>query len=85
MLLCRVFFSKVGIEFREVQPHTSHMSTKEIVQDLLQRLPENISLHEIAQEIEFVAAIRQGIDELDRGESVPIEQVETELRSWVIR
>lgn len=85
MLLCRVFFSKAGIEFREVQPHTSHMSTKEIVQDLLQRLPENISLHEIAQEIEFVAAIRQGIDELDRGESVPIEQVETELRSWVIR
>ena len=61
------------------------MSSKEIVQDLLQRLPENLSLHEIAQEIEFVAAIRQGLDELDRGESTPIEQVETELQSWVIR
>jgi hypothetical protein len=61
------------------------MSTKEIVRDLLQRLPENLSLHDIAQEIEFVAAVRQGIDELDRGESTPIEQVETELRAWVIR
>ena len=61
------------------------MSTKEIVQDLLQRLPENLSLHDIAQEIEFVAAIRKGLDELDRGEFTPIEQVETELRSWVIR
>ncbi len=61
------------------------MSTKEIVQDLLRRLPENVSLHEIAQEIEFVSAIRHGIAELDRGEVVPIEQVETELRSWAIR
>jgi len=61
------------------------MSTKEIVQDLLRRLPENVSLHEIAQEIEFISAIRQGIVELDRGELIPIEQVETELSSWVIR
>ena len=57
------------------------MSTKEIVQDLLQRLPDNISLHEVAQKIEFVAAIKQGIDELDRGEFVPIEQVNTELQA----
>lgn len=61
------------------------MSTKEIVQDLLRRLPENVSLHDIAQEIEFVAAIRQGIAELDRGEFIPIEQIETELHAWVIR
>jgi len=61
------------------------MSTKEIVQDLLQCLHENVSPHDIAQQIEFVAAIRHGIDELDRGESIPIEQVEKELRSRVIR
>jgi len=61
------------------------MSTKEIVQDLLQCLHENVSPQDIAQQIEFVAAIRHGIDELDRGESIPIEQVEKELRSWVIR
>jgi len=73
------------IEFRREKPHTTNMSTKEIVHDLLRRLPENVSLHDIAQEIEFVAAIRQGIDELDRGESISIEQVETEMQSWVIR
>ena len=61
------------------------MSTKEIVHDLLAKLPENVSLHEVAREIEFIAAVRQGLDELDRGERVSIEEIETELPSWVIR
>jgi len=61
------------------------MSSKEIVQDLLQRLPENASLHEIAREIEFVAAVRQGMDEVERGERIPIEEIEKELPSWVIK
>ena len=61
------------------------MSTKEIVQDLLQKLPENVSLHAVAQEIEFVAAVREGLAEADRGELIPIEAVENELPSWVIR
>jgi predicted transcriptional regulator len=61
------------------------MSTKEIVQDLLQKLPEDVSLHQVAREIEFVAAVREGLAELDRGEGIPIEEVEKELPSWVIK
>lgn len=34
------------------------MSNKEIVEDLLRRLPESVSLHDIAREIEFVAGVR---------------------------
>jgi len=61
------------------------MSNKEIVEDLLQRIPEGASLHDIAQEIEFVAAVQQGLSELDRGERIPIEEVERELPSWIIQ
>ena len=61
------------------------MSNKQIVQDLLERVPDNASLHDIAREIEFVAAIRQGTAELDRGEGTPIEEVERELPSWIIK
>jgi len=61
------------------------MSNKEIVADLLQRLPPDASLHEIAREIEFVAAVREGLEELNRGERIPIEQVEAELPSWIIK
>ena len=61
------------------------MSHKRSVEDLLQRIPEEASLHDIAQEIEFIAAVRQGLSELDRGESIPIEEVEHELPSWIMR
>jgi predicted transcriptional regulator len=61
------------------------MSNREIVADLLQRFSSSASLHEIAREIEFVAAVREGLEELDRGESIPIEQVEKELPSWLIK
>ena len=61
------------------------MSNKEIVQDLLQRLPDGATLHDIAREIEFIAAVRQGLSELDKGERIPIEDVERELPSWIIK
>ena len=61
------------------------MSTKQIVQDLLQKLPESVTLHDVAQEIEFVAGVRQGLAEIDRGERIPIEEIERELPSWGIR
>jgi predicted transcriptional regulator len=60
------------------------MTNKEIVQDLLRRIPDDTSLQEIARELEFIAAIRQGLSELDNGDSVPIEEVKKELPSWII-
>ena len=61
------------------------MSTKQIVEDLLQKLPDSVSLRDIAQEIEFVAGVRQGLAELDNGEGIPIEEIEREMPSWVIK
>ncbi len=61
------------------------MDNKQIVQDLLQRIPETASLHDIAQEIEFIAAVRQGINELDRGEHTTLDDVEKELPTWIIK
>jgi predicted transcriptional regulator len=68
-----------------VAAHTERVSNKEIVADLLQRIPDSASLTDIAREIEFVAAVRQGISELDRGQGIPIEEVERELPSWIIK
>ena len=61
------------------------MTNKEIVQDLLRRIPDDTSLEEIARELEFIAAVRQGLSELDNGDTVPIEEVEREMPSWVIK
>lgn len=62
-----------------------HMTNREIVEDLLQQIPEDATLHEIAEKIEFIAAVRQGLAELDRGERIPIDEVERELPSWIIK
>lgn len=59
------------------------MSNKELVVDLMQRLPDNSSLLEIAREIEFVAGVREGFAQLDRDEGVPLEDVERQLPSWI--
>ena len=59
------------------------MSNKELVADLVQRLPDDASLLDIAREIEFVAGVREGFAQLDRGEGVPLEEVEQQLPSWI--
>ena len=59
------------------------MSTREAVQSILEKLPAGISLHEVAREIEFIAAERDGLAVLDRGEGIPVDQVRREFREWV--
>lgn len=41
------------------------MSDKEAVLELIKRLPANVSLRDIVKEIEFIAAVRDGLEEID--------------------
>lgn len=70
---CRLFFMKfTGTD-------------KEIVQDVLSRMPDDASLHDIAQELEFIAAVRHGLAEFDENkDSISIEAVKRELPSWSV-
>ncbi|OHE79048.1 MAG: hypothetical protein A2107_14315 [Verrucomicrobia bacterium GWF2_62_7] len=61
------------------------MSDKELVMDLLKRLPDDADLKQIRGEIEFLAAIRKGEEEADRGEVIPHEQVKEDFRSWTTK
>ncbi|MEL4895399.1 hypothetical protein [Crocosphaera sp. Alani8] len=61
------------------------MSNKEAVIELVKRLPSDVSLREIAQEIEFIAAVQEGLDEIDQGKGIPIEEVEKMIDSWTIK
>jgi hypothetical protein len=61
------------------------MSNKEVVSDLLTRLPDDVSLQQIAREVEFIAGVREGLEQLDRGEGVEIEKVEKLIESWTTK
>ena len=58
------------------------MSTKEIVANLLERLPEEVSLHEVAREIEFIAAVREGFESYDREGGVSVDEARARVSSW---
>ncbi len=85
------FLIVLRLEKRISVAQTSNMTSqavltdKEIVLDLLRRLPDDVSLYQIAQKLEFIAAVRQGLAEFDENkDSISIEQVERELTSWSV-
>ena len=61
------------------------MSDKEMVADLVKRLPDDATLRDIAREIEFVAGVREGFAQLDRGEGTPLEEVAKQLPKWITK
>jgi len=61
------------------------MSDKELVADLVKRLPDDSTLRDIAREIEFVAGVREGFAQLDGGEGSPLEEVAQQLPQWITK
>ena len=59
------------------------MTDRQLVLDAVQRLPRQATLAEIRDRVEFLAALREAEDSLDRGDVVPHKQVEREFASWV--
>ena len=39
-------------------------------------------LNDAIHELEFRQAVQQGVDKLDRGEGIPIEQVRAKIAEW---
>jgi hypothetical protein len=61
------------------------MSDKQIVLDSIERLPEDASLEVIAERVEFLAAIRKGLHQIEQGKTVPHEDVKRQLASWLTK
>lgn len=61
------------------------MSNRDIVIDLIRKLPEDASLQEIAREIELVAGLHQAREEAARGEGIPAQQAKELVNSWASR
>ena len=59
------------------------MNDKQLVLESIERLPDDASLEVIAERVEFLAALRKGLGQLERGETVPHEEVKRQLASWL--
>ena len=59
------------------------MRTKEIVSDLLEHLPDDVSLEEVARKIRFIADVRAGFDAYEREGGVSAVEAKAMVSSWV--
>ena len=59
------------------------MTIKEIALQTIKNLPEDASWEDIQERINFIAAIRKGLQELDDGKGISHEKVKEEFAEWL--
>ena len=62
--------------------YSFHMSNKQLVRELLDRLPDEASLLDIAREVEFLDGVREGLEQADRGELFSADDLRADLEKW---
>ena len=61
------------------------MSNRDLVIELVTRLPENTPLEQIACEIELLAGIKVARDQARKGEGIPAEEARKLVEEWASR
>ena len=61
------------------------MSAKEMLLEVAGSLHPEATLQEAIRELEFRNAVHEGLESLDRGERVPLDQAQKLLPQWVSR
>ena len=59
------------------------MTTKEKVISSINKLPDNVSIDDILDQIILVEKIEKGIDQSDRNQIVPDEELDQRLGKWL--
>jgi len=57
-------------------------ATKQQVIEMIQRLPEDVSIDDILEELYFRLKVDEGLRQLDEGKSIPHAEVEARLARW---
>ncbi len=56
---------------------------KQQIVDMVQALPEDVTVDDILAEIYFKAQVDAGLKELDNGHGIPHEAVEKRMAKWL--
>jgi predicted transcriptional regulator len=59
------------------------MSVKDQVLQAIQRLPDDIDYRDVADEIAFLAAVREAERDIDEGRLVANEDMKARISGWV--
>ena len=61
------------------------MSDRETVLEAVQKMPEGTSFQQILDRLNLLAALREGLEQSERGEGIAPEQVRDKVRTWASR
>jgi len=61
------------------------MTSKEIAIKSIKQLPEDATWEDIQERINFIAAVRKGLRELDAGKGIPHDRVKEEFVEWLTK
>jgi predicted transcriptional regulator len=57
-------------------------TAKQELHDLLERLPDDVSMDAVEYEVRFLASVRRGLDAIERGDVISQGEVEERLKRW---
>ena len=60
-------------------------SIKQQVLEVIQKLPDSVTLDDIVEELYFNRKVEAGLKELDEGQGIGHEEVEQRLSGWLKR
>ncbi len=61
------------------------MTAKDIAIETISKLPVDSSWEDILKRINFIAGIRKGMSELDKGKGIPHEKIKIDLKKWLTK
>jgi predicted transcriptional regulator len=59
------------------------MTTKQAVLEMIERLPEDISVEDIMAELYFRQKVDEGLRQLDAGEGIEHEEAMQRMKKWL--
>jgi len=61
------------------------MTDKALVLNVLQQLPEDSSIESIYEKLDFILAVREGLDQADRDEGISLEEWNQKIGTWATK
>lgn len=61
------------------------LPAKTMVLEAIQKLPESSTFDQIRDSIEFIAGVREGLGQIERGEVLSLDETEKKIEKWATK
>lgn len=61
------------------------MTAKAEVLQTIGNMPDDVSYEEIARQVDFIAKVKRGMEQAERGEGKPLDDVVKQIPQWITK